>query len=197
MRRRNGVEYASRCDRRDCSDPSGTAQILAARGGWAPSNASALLEVARLDRQLSFAHTLRDNFVPFPKESADARQILGYVTLRSLCEGAIQLFITVYYNDYIADKEPITRRNRKKIVDPEDAQLSDLIEFYVRHGDPAFESFLARVKTRGNAIHHFREREIGTQDELKADIVLLRDFLASVDSQLPDPPPVPDPDPDW
>jgi len=150
-------------------------------GGWAPSNASALLEVARLDRQLSFAHTLRDNFVPFPKESADARQILGYVTLRSLCEGAIQLFITVYYNDYIADKEPITRRNRKKIVDPEDAQLSDLIEFYVRHGDPAFESFLARVKTRGNAIHHFREREIGTQDELKADIVLLRDFLASVD----------------
>jgi hypothetical protein len=166
-------------------------------GGWAPSNASALLEVARLDRQLSFAHTLRDNFVPFPKESADARQILGYVTLRSLCEGAIQLFITVYYNDYIADKEPITRRNRKKIVDPEDAQLSDLIEFYVRHGDPAFESFLARVKTRGNAIHHFREREIGTQDELKAEIVLLRDFLASVDSQLPDPPPVPDPDPDW
>ena len=67
----------------------------------------------------------------------------------------------------------------------------------MRHGDPAFESFLARVKTRGNAIHHFREREIGTQDELKADIVLLRDFLASVDSQLPDPPPVPDPDPDW
>jgi hypothetical protein len=57
-------------------------------GGWAPSNASALLEVARLDRQLSFAHTLRDNFVPFPKESADARQILGYVNLRSLCEGA-------------------------------------------------------------------------------------------------------------
>ena len=98
-------------------------------GGWAPSNASALLEVARLDRQLSFAHTLRDNFVPFPKESADARQILGYVNLRSLCEGAIQLFISVYYNDYIADKEPITRRNRKKIVDPEDAQLSDLIEF--------------------------------------------------------------------
>jgi len=63
-------------------------------GGWAPSNASALLEVARLDRQLSFAHTLRDNFVPFPKESADARQILGYVTLRSLCEGAIQPCIT-------------------------------------------------------------------------------------------------------
>jgi hypothetical protein len=74
-------------------------------GGWAPSNASALLEVARLDRQLSFAHTLRDNFVPFPKESADARQILGYVNLRSLCEGTpIQLFITVYYNIILQTK---------------------------------------------------------------------------------------------
>jgi hypothetical protein len=170
-------------------------------GGWAPSNASALLEVARLDRQLSFAHTLRDCLAPFPRESADARQILAYVTLRSLCEGEIQLFITVYYNVYIADKKPITRRNRNtgeaKTVDPEDAHLNELIAFYLRNGDPAFESFLERVKTRGNAIHHFRERNIGTQDELKEDIVRLRDFLVSIDRQLPDPPPLPDPDPDW
>ena len=167
-------------------------------GGWAPSNAADLLEVARLDRQLSFAHTLRDNFVPFPKESADARQILGYATLRSLCEGGIQLFITVYYNDYIADKKPITRRSQKtgedKIVDPESAQFSDLIKFYLRNGDPAFASFLARVKTGGDGIHHFRDRDIGTQDELKADIVRLRDFLASIDTQLPGPAPYPDPD---
>jgi hypothetical protein len=162
-------------------------------GGWAPSNAAALLEVARLDRQLSFAHTLRDNLVPFPRESADARQILGYATLRSLWEGAIQLFITVYYNDYIADKKAITGR-KGEIVDPERAQFSDLIKFYLRHGDPAFEPFLARVKARGDGIHHFRDRDIGTQDELKADVVRLRDFLASIDSQLPDPPPLPDPD---
>jgi hypothetical protein len=165
-------------------------------GGWAPSNAAALLEVARLDRQLSFAHTLRDNFVPFPKESADARQILGYATLRSLCEGAIQLFITVYYNDYIKDEKPIPRR-KGEIVDPENAQFSDLIKFYLIHGDPAFEPFLARVKARGNTIHHFRDRVIGTEDELKADVIRLRDFLASTDTQLPDPPPHPDPDPDW
>ena len=154
------------------------------------------LRFARLDRQLSFAHTLRDNFVPFPKESADARQVLGYATLRSLCEGAIQLFITVYYNDYIKDEKPIPRR-KGEIVDPENAQFSDLIKFYLIHGDPAFEPFLARVKARGNTIHHFRDRVIGTQDELKADIIRLRDFLASIDTQLPDPPPYPDPDPDW
>jgi hypothetical protein len=113
-------------------------------------------------------------------------------TLRSLCEGAIQLFLTVYYNDYIADEKAMRRKG--EIVDPKDAQLIDLINFYLRHGDSKFESFLDRVRTRGNGIHHFRDRVIGTQDELKADIVHLRDFLASIDSQLPDPPPLPDPD---
>jgi hypothetical protein len=164
-------------------------------GGWAPSNASALLEVARLDWQLSFAHTLRDSLAPFPKESADARQILGYVTLRSLCEGAIQLFITVYYNDYISDSDVIKRKN--KTVEPGDALFNALIDFYVKRGDEKFGPYLKRVQERGNAIHYFRERDIGTQDELKADIVLLRDFLTSIDTQLPDPPPLPDPEPDW
>ena len=97
-------------------------------GGWAPSNAAVLLEAAKLDRQLSFAHTLRD------------------------------------------------------------------IDFYLKTGDDKFGPFLKRVQERGNAIHHFGERPIGTQDELKADIVLLRDFIVSIDLQLPDPPPLPDPD---
>ena len=57
--------------------------------GWAPSNAIIRLERARLDRSLSFAHALQSYFAPFPKRSADAQQILGYATLRSLCEGAI------------------------------------------------------------------------------------------------------------
>jgi hypothetical protein len=104
----------------------------------------------------------------------------------------------VYYNDYIADKKRITKRNSQtrefETVDPDSAQFSDLIKFYLRNGDSAFEPFLARVKARGDGIHHFRDREIGTQDELKADIVRLRDFLASIDTQLPDPPPHPDPD---
>jgi hypothetical protein len=45
--------------------------------GWAPSNAIIRLERARLDRSLSFAHTLQNYFAPFPKGSADAQQILG------------------------------------------------------------------------------------------------------------------------
>lgn len=52
--------------------------------GWAPIAAANLLTEARLDRQLSFAYTLHNYLSPFPQDSAEALQILGYTTLRSL-----------------------------------------------------------------------------------------------------------------
>jgi hypothetical protein len=83
-------------------------------------------------------------------------------------------------------------KKNKKTVEPKDIQR--LIDFYLKKGDDKFGPFLKRVQERGNTIHHFGERPSGTQDELKADIVLLRDFIVSIDLQLPDPPPLPDPD---
>jgi hypothetical protein len=157
--------------------------------GWAPSNAIIRLERARLDRSLSFAHTLQNYFAPFPKGSGDAQQILGYATLRSLCEGAIQLFITVYYNDYLSDNDVIKskRKSVETTVEPEDAFLDPLITFYLKKGDNKFGPYLTRVKMRGNAVHHFKDRDIGTQAELKADILAFRDFLWSINLQLPYP----------
>src|ERR1039457_2828378 len=55
--------------------------------GWAPKESAAMLAAARLDRQVSFARTLERYREPFPAEEAEALLILGYVTLRSLCEG--------------------------------------------------------------------------------------------------------------
>ena len=161
------------------------AQFWSQSRGWAPSAAADLLEAARLDRQLSFANTLGDCLITFPHDSADARQILGYATLRSLCEGAIKLFVTVYFEDYRTDSDAIKKKSQ--IVNPEDAQFEKLIHFYLKKGDPAFKSVLERIRDRGNAIHHFRNRDIGTQSELQGDIIGFRDFLTAVDGQLPYP----------
>ena len=65
--------------------------------------------------------------------------------------------------------------------------MINLIIFYLKKGDGTFKGFLERVKDRGNAIHYFRTRDIGTQSELQADIIELKDFLAAVDGQLPYP----------
>lgn len=154
--------------------------------GWAPSAAADLLADARLDRQLSFTHTLHDYLAPFPPEAAEARQILGYTTLRSLCEGELKLFLSVWFEDYCKDQHAVYGR-KQALVSPEDIAFDRLILLYGENGDAKFEPFLRRIQQRGNAIHHFRDRDIGTQAELIADIVEFKEFLLAVNAQLPYP----------
>lgn len=154
--------------------------------GWAPAGAAELLAGARLDRQSSFARTLHDALEPFPPLEAEARQIIGYATLRSLIEGTLKLFLAVYLVDYM--KDPDAFRDRKgNIIRPEKLPLQSLITFYEKRVDKGFNVFLRRVQTRGNAIHHFADRDIGTQEDLKGDITIFRLFLLSVNDRLPYP----------
>jgi len=152
--------------------------------GWAPVGAAALLASARLDRQTSFTHTLADYLAPFPPNESEARQILGYATLRSLCEGVLKVFFAVWLDDYLRD--PVRDRSGSP-VPPEDVSFDRLIAFYSKKIDADHEVFLRRVQKRGNAIHHFTDRDIGTQDELIEDIALFRDFLLAVNRGLPYP----------
>ena len=60
-----------------------------------------------------------------------------------------------------------------------------LIGFYCKRIDSQFEGLLRRVQTRGNAIHHFQDAKIGTQEELLSDIAEFLQFLLAVNSRLP------------
>ena len=155
-------------------------------GGWAPKEASDLLALARLDLQTSFACTLYDYLEPFPSDQAEARQILGYASLRSLCEGVLKLFFVVYLDDYQRDETSI-RDEHGNLIFPDKVTFDRLIAFYLKKIDTKHETFLRRVQTRGNAIHHFNDRDIGNQDELIDDIVQFNEFLDSVDGLLPYP----------
>lgn len=163
----------------------GLEQFWRAADGWAPPTAAQLLTSARLDRQTSFAKTLRDCLKPFPEDEREARQILGYATLRSMCEGALKLFLGVYVNDYFADPQAFLRKGA--IAPPETLSFDQLITFYESRVDRKYNSFLRRVQKRGNAIHHFVDRQIGKQEDLQADISVLLQFLLSVNSRLPYP----------
>ena len=155
-------------------------------GGWAPERAANLLAEARLDRQVSFASTLYEYFTKIPDESLDAKIILGYATLRGMCESAIKLFISVYVEDYLKDADVIL--NRKGVaVFPKDINFDKLISFYLRKGDSSFERYLRRVQYRGNAIHHFSDRDVDTLEELRRDIREYRSFVIVVSDRLPYP----------
>ena len=160
--------------------------------GWAPAEAADLLAEARLDRQLSFTYTLHDYLAPFPPDAAEARQILGYTTLRSLCEGALKLFFSVWFEAYRKDQDAVYDR-KQTLVSPEDIAFDRLIALYAKKGKAKFEPFLRRVQQRGNAIHHFCDRDIGNQAELVADIVEFKKFILAVNAQLPYPDDIYDP----
>jgi hypothetical protein len=154
--------------------------------GWAPKEAAEMLAAARLDRQASFARTLERYREPFPAEEAEALLILGYVTLRSLCEGVLKLFCAVWWEDY--RKEPEVPKNKAGVPKvPSGLTFDPLIGFYFKRIDSQFEGFLRRVQTRGNAIHHFKDAKVGTQGELLSDIAEFLQFLLAVNSQLPYP----------
>jgi hypothetical protein len=154
--------------------------------GWAPAAAADLLADARLDRQVSFTYTLSDYLKPFPDQEAEARQILGYATLRSLCEGILKLFFSVWWEDYYRDVEA-SRDRKGDVIAPEAVSLDRLIALYSKKGDSQHEAFLRRIQQRGNAIHHFTDREIGSQDDLISDIAHFLDFLLAVNGRLPYP----------
>lgn len=154
-------------------------------GGWAPESAANLLEEARLDRQVSFANTLGEYFESIPEISLDAKKILGYAILRGMCESSIKLFISVYVEDYLADSAVVKRGN--VAVLPKEIKFDRLISFYLSKGDASFENYLRRVQHRGNAIHHFKDRDIGSLAELREDIVTYKSFIIAVNDQLPYP----------
>lgn len=153
--------------------------------GWAPADTADLLASARLDRQVSFTHTLSDYLEPFPPEQAEARLILGYATLRSLCEGILKLFFAVWLRDYRRDTDSVIRGRKGRLIPPEDLSFDRLIVFYAKRVDYQYESFLRRIQQRGNGIHSFTNRDIGCQDELIADIGQFLEFLLAVNSRLP------------
>jgi len=162
--------------------------------GWAPESAYSLLQEARLDRQLSFAKTLPEYKENFSEEVKDAKIILGYATLRSMSESAIKLFFSAFIEDYLNDSEALINKKNNQVVPPKKISFDNLISLYVKKGEPSFESYLRRVQSRGNAIHHFNDRGIGCQSELIEDIKIFKGLLLAVNSQLPYPDDVQNPE---
>lgn len=161
-------------------------QFWSSAHGWAPSSAAGMLEQARLDRQVAFAHTLHDYLIPFSPETQESRQILGYVTLRSMCEGALKLFFSVWLEDYRGDSSaPTTRAG--VVIDPADVTFDRLIAFFSQRINSSHDAFLRRVQQRGNAIHSFKDRDIGTQQELIDDILAYGQFIVAISDGLPYP----------
>lgn len=157
--------------------------------GWAPLEAAELLSESRLDWQVSLSHSLHLWKLPSSGSDDAAMQILGYANLGALVEGALKLFLSVFYKDYLADVEAIRGRSGT-IKAPDRVTLEPLRQFFVKRiwfSWDDWDPWIQRIQQRRNAIHAFRDRDIGSHSELIEDIRTYLKFLRRINDQLPYP----------
>lgn len=131
--------------------------------GWAPPNAAELMSKSRLDWQIELSNTL--NLWTSPNIS-DGKLILGWTNLGALIEGTLKLYLCIYYNDYINDKDRVTYNG--KTIDPDSLAFEKLKQFCAKKKllDADHIKLVSTVQHKRNAIHAFKNRSIGTSTEL-------------------------------
>lgn len=152
--------------------------------GWAPAEAAGLLSRSMLEWQASLAASLSH----WPKATSEGDLILAWTNLGALIEGQLRLFLSVYYEDYKADAQPMVMRG--DVQQPDEASLELLRQFFVRSVWTTgldWNSYVQFVQLRRNAIHAFRYRDIGTFDEWRDSLRTHLAFVRDLNDRLPYP----------
>ena len=166
---------------------SRTADFWSKADGWAPKEAADLLSKSRLDWLDSFNRTLRSrvqDVTDHPDEPA--LLILAWAHLRTLVEGHLKLFLAVFLIDYLKDKHAPLAKNGPK--NPDKLGYEEIRVFLVKRGLLVkHHTFIDTVQQRGNAIHAFADRPIGTAKEYLEYVGHYREFLENIETSLPNP----------
>jgi hypothetical protein len=163
--------------------------------GWAPAEGASLMASARLDRLPSLANAL----LHWSDIDAltEGELILAWANLGSLVESSLRLFLSVYITDYLNSQDDLAaidalqRRGPDKGTPyaPDDIQFEKMRQLCERRTlfAPDELALISLVQNRRNAIHPFRDRDIGTPPDFGAAVLAYRVFIAGVASRLPYP----------
>lgn len=152
--------------------------------GWAPAEASGLLDKSMLEWQASLALCL----ARWVGADSPGDLILAWANLGALVEGQLKLFLCVHYNDYQSDVDAIRRQG--KLADPDGCELEPLRQFFVKRiwdVGTNWNPYVQLVQQRRNAIHAFKHRDIGTFVEWQETLRLHLSFVRDVSGRLPYP----------
>lgn len=171
--------------------------------GWAPIEAAELLTKSRLDWQASLSRQLRLFLNPDITTESGAL-ILAWTTLGSLVEGVMKLFLSVWYKDYQAEslKEDIKaiKDNTGSLIEPDSLVLDKLRVFFAKriypdwareawksYGETDWIDWILKVQQRRNAIHAFKDRDIGNFEEFYQDLKNYLIFMRKLTNTFPYP----------
>lgn len=180
----------------------GLANFWKSSKAWAPIEASELLTKSRLDWQASLARQLELFLDKTNTESG--LLILAWTTLGSLTEGALKLFLSVYYKVYqtqnLAKEFKPVKDKKGNHISPDGLMLEKLRLFYAdrvfprdakeqwkKQGEIDWLEWVLKIQQRRNAIHAFKNKEIGNIEEFHSELQNYLIFLRKVNNALPYP----------
>lgn len=153
---------------------------------WASIEAAHLLSISRLDRQVSLTRCLQLWVHPSQGGDADGHLILAWTNLGSLVEGSLKLFLSVWYESYKNDVDAI--RKHGKLQDPDGLQLELLRQFFrKRIWDAPFDRLIAHIQQRRNAIHAYKDRDIGTYEQYWTNVRVYLQLVRYINFRIPYP----------
>ena len=157
--------------------------------GWARSDAAELLAKSRLDWQVSLSYCLRLWLEAPGDHDVEGRLILAWANLGSLVEGTMKFFLSVHEGDY--SKTPVTRGKSQKPCDIDRLGFEELKQFFMQNiwtnSQKRWDAWLTRIQERRNAIHAYKDRDIGTFKEFFEDLNEYMDFVEDLQAQVPYP----------
>ncbi|MFC5591674.1 hypothetical protein ACFPRA_22570 [Sporosarcina soli] len=157
--------------------------------GWAPEEAERILTRSRLD----WLHALSESLFTWTeiyRTSTDneGKLILAWANLGALLEGGIKLFLSVYVIHYQKSQHRYLDKNGN-LIEPDVLPLEKLKVFLQKNNifDEKWYPFISLVQQRRNAIHAYKNREIGNWTEFYDSIEKLRTFTQEIKERLPYP----------
>lgn len=165
----------------------GLRDFWCASHGWAPHKAAHLLSKSRLDWQVSLSETLSLWLSIDAAEMTDGQLILAWANLGSLVEGTMKLFLAVFYQDYVGDVNALKKNGA--LLAPDILMLEQLRQFFIKNQllSKLWTDYVALVQARRNAIHAFKNKEIGTPQEFQQAVRSYLLFVREINARLPYP----------
>jgi hypothetical protein len=139
--------------------------------GWAPVEAANLLSKSRLDWQVSLSYSMKRWDKPPLQGAEKGDLILAWANLGALVEGTLKLFLSVYYKDYSED--PDSYKDKKgDLLEPDSIKFELLRHFFNKKiwtdkETAGLDDWVLLIQKRRNAIHAFKDRDLGTFEEFK------------------------------
>ena len=151
--------------------------------GFASDKSADLIEEANLN-WISDLTLALEIWIDKGEDMTDGELILARANLGSVVESWIRLFLSIYIEDYDNNRFKNPKGNNVRLKDMSFCELQIYFCETVL-GDNKYDEWLERVRLKRNAIHSFKNKDIGTSREFICDVYKLCDFVDEIVTRLP------------